>query len=255
MIRFSAHIGYLFAEMPLAQRVAAAAKAGFEAVEHPAPYDIPAPEMAALLRDNGVVMAQMTSGLGGAGEKGLASLPGRETEFREGYARGLDYAETVDCPVLHAMAGIGGDRATYLRNLDVAQRLCEGRGVDLLIEAICPDAVPGYHLCHIDDMLALAQARGLRVLVDSYHAAMDARDPAEAIRRAGPSLGHVHIADCPGRHQPGSGVLDFPALLTAVQAVGFSGAVGFEYLPRGADHLGWLPEWQALRDDIWKGQD
>lgn len=253
MIRFSAHLGYLFTDLPLKRRFAAAAAAGFEAVEHPAPFAIPASQMARLLSDHGLHMAQITSGMGAAGEKGIASLTGREDEFRDSYARALDYAEQIGCPFVHPMAGIGGDRATYLRNLDVAQTLCETRAPDLLIEAISIAAVPDYHLCHMDDLLALAAARPLRVLVDSFHARADGHDPATILRRAGSSLGHLHVADHPGRNEPDSGDLDFTSVLNALTDLGYGGAVGFEYLPEATDHLNWMPQWRGMRDGHQKG--
>ena len=144
------------------------------------------------------------------------------------------------------MAGVHGDRATYLRNLDVAQTLCEGRAPSLLIEAISTAAVPGYHLCEVTDLLTLARTRPLHVLIDSYHAAACGMDPADAIRDAGARLGHVHVADHPGRHEPGSGTLDFARVLKTLAQSGYAGAVGFEYQPSGADHLKWMPEWRAL---------
>ncbi len=253
-MRFSAHLGYLFTDLPLERRFEAVARAGFEAVEHPAPFDIAPVRMAELLSDNGLQMAQVTSGMGEAGEKGLASLPGRERSFRDGYARALDYAEAIGCPFVHAMAGVHGDRTTYLRNLDAAQSLCEGRAPSLLIEAISTAAVPGYHLCEVMDLLALAATRPLHVLIDTFHAASCGMDPKEAIQRAGSKLGHVHVADHPGRHEPGSGTLQFPQIINALRLSGYAGAVGFEYLPSVADHLKWMPEWRALRAGQQKGQ-
>lgn len=253
-MRFSAHLGYLFTDLPLERRFEAAALAGFEAVEHPAPFEI-APEMIArLLSDNGLHMAQITSGMGEPGEKGLASLPGREQSFRDGYARALDYAETIGCPFVHAMAGVQGDRSTYLRNLDIAQTLCEARSPNLLIEAISAAAVPDYHLCEVSDLLALAATRPLYVLIDTFHAASCGMSAPEAIRSAGSKLGHVHVADHPGRHEPGSGTLQFSQVINALCLSGYAGAVGFEYLPSTADHLKWMPEWRAMRARQQKGQ-
>lgn len=246
---FSAHLGYLFAELPLEQRFAAARAAGFETVEHPAPFAIPTARMRELLDENGLRMAQITSGTGNAGEKGIACLPGREDEFRNGYARALDYAEAINCPLVHPMAGVGGNDATYQANIEVAVRLAEARKPRVLVEAISEAAVPGYHMAHIDDLLALARrlAGQVRVLIDTFHATVDGHDPAEVITAAGPGLGHVHIADSPGRHEPSTGTIDFVPVLKALADLNFKGAIGFEYLPSGADHLNWLPEWRDLR--------
>ncbi len=246
---FSAHLGYLFTELPLEQRFAAANAAGFEAVEHPAPFAIPASRMRDLLHAHGLRMAQITSGMGNAGEKGITCLPGREVEFRDGYARALDYAEAIDCPFVHPMAGVGGEAATYQANVEVAVQLAEARKPRVLVEAISDAAVPGYHMAHIDDLLALARRLEGRVsvLIDTFHATADGHDPAAALIAAGQYLGHVHIADAPGRHEPATGRIDFAAVLNTLADLKFKGAIGFEYLPSGPDHLGWLPEWRDLR--------
>ncbi|MDO5633060.1 MAG: TIM barrel protein [Paracoccus sp. (in: a-proteobacteria)] len=246
MPHLSAHLGYLFTELPLEARFQAARDAGFNAVEHPAPFAIPAARLRTLLDDLGLALAQITSGMGNPGEKGIASLPGREAEFRTGYARALDYAEAVGCPFVHAMAGVGGDPATYRGNIDAAIRLCEGRRPRLLVEAISDDAVPGYHLSHIDDLLALGRTHAgqIGLLIDTFHARADGHDPATALRAAGANLAHVHIADFPGRHQPGTGTIDFAAVRDALADIGFRGAIGFEYLPDGTDHFTWLTEWR-----------
>lgn len=246
---FSAHLGYLFTDLPLEQRFAAARTAGFEAVEHPAPFNIAPPRMRELLEANGFQMAQITSGMGNAGEKGIACLPGREAEFRESYTRALDYAETVGCPFVHPMAGVGGNEATYRENIEVAVRLTEGRSPRVLIEAISGAAVPGYHMAHIDDLLALAGSLEGRisVLIDTFHATADGHNPAETIAAAGHFLAHVHIADFPGRHEPTTGDVDFVSVFNALNDIGFMGSIGFEYLPSKADHLSWLPEWRNIR--------
>jgi hydroxypyruvate isomerase len=251
-LSFSAHLGYLFADLPLERRFAAARAAGFEAVEHPAPFAIAPADLRGLLDENGLRLVQITSGLGKGAEKGIASLPGREAEFRDGFARALDYAEAVGCGFVHPMAGLGGDAAAYRANLDMAVRLAEGRGPRVLVEAISATAVPGYFMAHVEDLLALAQGFDgrIKLLIDSFHAKADGHDPAEAILAAGSLLGHVHIADFPGRHEPSTGVIDFTRVLAALDEIGFLGAIGFEYLPSGADHLSWLPEWQRGRANL-----
>jgi 2-dehydrotetronate isomerase len=246
---FSAHLGYLFLDLPLARRFDAARAAGFEAVEHPAPFALAATDLRDLLDANGLRMAQITSGMGNAGEKGIACLPGREAEFRDGYARALDYAETIDCPFVHPMAGVGGNDLTYRANIEVAVRLAEGRKAGVLVEAISHATVSGYHMAHINDVLALARSfpMQIRVLIDTFHATADGHGPAATITAAGPHLGHVHIADFPGRHEPMTGSTDFASIFNALADLRFGGAIGFEYLPSEANHLTWLPAWRDLR--------
>lgn len=250
-MRFSAHLGYLFTDLPLERRFAAAAAVGFEAVEHPAPFAIAATQMLSLLQDNNLVMAQITSGSGNPGEKGLAALAGREDEFRDGFARALDYAEAIECPFVHPMAGVGGDNRTYRSNMDFAIRSSQARAVRVLVEAISPAAVPGYFMSQIDSLLALARtaAGEIGVLIDTFHAKVDGREPAAALRAAGPFLSHVHVADYPGRHQPATGNLDFSAVFQTLADLNYQGAVGFEYVPEGSMHLDWLPEWRELRSN------
>ncbi|WP_394199295.1 TIM barrel protein [Litoreibacter albidus] len=241
----SAHLGYLFTNLPLMDRFSKARGAGFDCVEHPAPFDISPSEMVDLLETNGLKMAQISSGMGRSGEKGLASLPDREDEFKEGFSRALDYAEHIGCPFVHAMAGVKGDETTYLKNIDVAQKLSEGRTPELLIEAISSATVPDYFMSDVDRLLDLATSRKFKVLIDTFHACAMQCDPADAIRRAGSALGHVHIADFPGRAEPGTGTTNFQGILSALDAIAFSGAIGFEYVPSGQHHLNWMTKWTA----------
>ena len=248
MTRLSAHIGYLYADLPLAGRLAAAARDGFTAVEHLGPYAIPAPEMRARLDDLGLGFTQITSGMGGAGEKGLACLPGREVEFRAGFDRALDYAVTVGARFLHPMAGVvsGGwldAGETYRGNLGWALERIQGTGVRLLVEAI---TIPGYYMATLRAAAELQDAFAGRfdLLLDSYHAAVLGLDPAVWATAHAARIGHVHIADHPGRHQPGSGAIDFAALRAALSRAGYAGVIGFEYIPLpGPEGLGFLRDW------------
>ncbi|CAK7261405.1 MULTISPECIES: hydroxypyruvate isomerase family protein [unclassified Shinella] len=254
MNRLSAHIGYLYADLPLAERPAAAAHDGFTAVEHPEPWAVPAKEMRARLADLGLTFSQVTSGMGdaAAGEKGLAALAGREAEFRAGFDRALAYALEVDCPFVHPMAGVpkGGllDAAeTYRLNLSWALNRVEGSGVRVLVEAI---TIPGYHMGSLTlaaDLQDQFQGR-FALLFDTYHAAVLGEDPRRWITRNAGRLGHVHIADHPGRHEPGTGTLSFESVLTALTAAGYAGAIGFEYIPSAATSASaaFLPGWKRL---------
>lgn len=252
MNRLSAHIGYLYAALPLSRRLAAAARDGFSAVEHPGPYDIPASEMRARLDDLGLAFTQITSGMGGAGEKGLACLKGRESEFRAGFDRALDYAQAIGCTYLHPMAGVvtGGwldAGEVYRANLGWALERCEGTGVRLLVEAI---TIPGYYMGTLASAAELQDAFAGRfdLLFDSYHAAVLGEDPASWVATNAPRIGHVHIADHPGRHEPGTGTVDFPALLSALSGAGYRGAIGFEYIPSipMAESTRFLSCWKRL---------
>ncbi len=254
MNRFSAHIGYLYTDLPLAERPAAAARDGFTAIEHPEPWAIPAKEMRALLSDLGLTFSQVSSGMGDTskGEKGLAALIDREAEFKAGFDRALDYARDIGCAFVHPMAGApkGGSlnaAETYRLNLSWALKRVEGSGVRVLIEAI---TIPGYY------MASLALASELQnqfhghfdLLFDTYHAAILGEDVVSWAARNASRIGHVHIADHPGRHEPGTGTLAFESILTTLRIGGYGGAIGFEYIPSAATSAGaaFLPSWKRL---------
>lgn len=245
MTRLSAHIGYLYTELPLADRLAAAARDGFTAVEHPEPWAMPASEMAGRLADLGLSFSQVTSGMGFGGEKGLASLPGREADFREGFRRALDYAVEVGCPFVHPMAGVRGEEPTYLANIGWSLEACEGTGVRVLVEAI---TIPGYQMATLQAAKTLQDIfPRLKLLFDTYHATVLGEDPVAWVTSNAHRIGHVHIADHPGRHEPGSGTIDFPAFLAALQTTSYRGAIGFEYTPTtdSRTSTAFLPRWAA----------
>lgn len=255
MNRLSAHIGYLYADLPLAERLAAAARDGFTAVEHPSPYDIPAAQMLQRLNDLGLTFSQITSGMGGAGEKGLACLPGREAEFRAGVQRALEYGVEIGCPFVHPMAGVVQGSwlhaaETYQANLGWALEQAEAAGMRVLIEAI---TIPGYFVGTLDHAAKMQDAFAGRpaLLIDSYHAAVLQTDLARWISANAERIGHVHMADHPGRHEPGTGRVDFAAMLTALKAAGYGGAIGFEYIPTTTtqESTRFLAGWKRLLPD------
>lgn len=256
--RLSAHIGYLFSELPLDQRPAAARRAGFTAIEHPAPFAVPPRDMMRILRDEELVFTQIAGAGGDAskGEKGLTALPGRERDFRDSFARSLDYAEAVGCPLIHPMAGVAPPdadvaavEATYRANLAHAVEACRGRAVSVLVEAISEAAVSGYYMSTLDRVLAAADAVApdeISILVDTFHARANGVDASAFVAAHARRIGHVHIADHPGRHEPGTGAFGFDAFLTSLETVGYGGAIGFEYIPAAGTEqgLGWLAHWR-----------
>ena len=252
----SAHIGYLFTEVPLEERLCLARTAGFDAVEHPDPQVVPASRMKTLLNTNGLTFAQMSSGSGGPREKGLAALEGRQAEFREDFRRALDYAELIGCPLLHPMAGVAeatrasAAREAYLENLQFAVDMCRSRPVKVLVEAISHAAVPGYFVPTLSEAKLLAdevEPEQVRFLLDTFHAAASETDLVEFLAKNADRVGHVHIADFPGRHEPGSGTIDFGHFLQALDRFDYRGALGFEYLPASTtlSSLGWLADWKS----------
>ncbi|WP_312366331.1 hydroxypyruvate isomerase family protein [Ensifer sp.] len=259
MNRLSAHIGYLFSELPLLERLEAAASAGFTAIEHPSPWDVPATEMRSCLAANGLSFSQLCAVVGDAskGEKGLAALADREADFRESFNWALDYAVAVDCPFVHPMAGVPGNAdaaaaaETYHRNLGYAVERTAGTNVKILIEAISEVAVPGYFMSTLEHASRVQDIFGpgnLALLLDTFHAQANGIDLVPWIGANSHRVGHIHIADHPGRHEPGTGSIDFDALLDALAEQGYEGAIGFEYIPSRTtiESAAFLPRWTQL---------
>lgn len=252
--RYSAHIGYLFNELPLEARIEAARAAGFAAIEHPAPYSVPAGDMAALLRDAGLPYVQfgLRSGDAARGEKGIAIFPDRRDEFRANLAEGLNYAEAIGVRMIHAMAGVLPEaerrpehRACYLENLALAGEEADKRGIRIIVEAMSPAAVPDYFLptaTSAREAIIQADHPNLGLLLDVFHTVAAGDDPIRTIHDSRDLIAHVHIADHPGRHEPGSGTIDYNAVRSALSEIGYAGFIGCEYVPAGAtaDGLGWM---------------
>jgi hydroxypyruvate isomerase len=260
--RFSAHIGNLFTELPIERRVAAAARAGFAAIEFPDPYAIPAADMARALADNGLSYVQLgVIGDTAQGDKGLAAIAGREAEFHERLQIALDYAAAVGAQYIHVLAGIlspDADRVSawsiYVDNLALAVEAAAARGQAIMIEAMSPRGAPGYFLDHPNLALGVIRHighRNLGLMVDVFHSANAGVDPAGLVRDAGSSLMHVHLADHPGRHEPGTGAVDFAALLLALDDVRYGRFLGCEYIPKATTAAGL--DW--LRDPVWRQND
>lgn len=253
MPRFAANLTLLFADLPFLARFEAAAAAGFEAVECQFPYAEPAGVIRDELNAHGLclVLHNLPAGDWAAGERGVGCHPDRVEEFRAGVERALAYAEALDCPALNCLAGRlppgvteSSARATLAANLAFAAEATASVGRTLLVEPINGHDVPGFFLRRTADAAAVIQEVGapnLRLQLDLYHAAREGEDPVATIDRFGALIGHVQIADVPGRHEPGTGSLDFPAAFAALDRAGYAGWVGCEYNPRGAtvDGLVW----------------
>jgi 2-dehydrotetronate isomerase len=254
MPRFAANLSMMFTEVPFPQRFAAAGKAGFKAVEFLFPYDHPAADVARWMKEAGVVNAlfNMPPGDFAAGERGIASLPGREAEFRAGVAKALDYAAALGTPTIHAMAGLlpaGADRArhraVYVENLRYAAAELAKAGLAMVIEPINTRDIPGYFINTQAEGHAIREEVGapnLKVQMDFYHAQIVEGDVTMTFRKYFDHIGHVQIASVPGRHEPDEGELDYRHVFRLLDECGYKGWVGCEYRPRGKteDGLGWL---------------
>ncbi len=258
MPRFAANLSMMFNEVPFLDRFGSAARAGFEGAEFLFPYDHPADELARRLRAAGLASAlfNLPPGDWAKGERGIAALPGREREFREGVGLALRYAGALGTPVLHAMAGIvpasvdrAAARATYAENLRWAAAALAAEGRTLVVEPINGRDMPGYFLERQGDAHALREEIGapnLLVQMDLYHAQIVEGDLTVKLRRWAKHVGHVQIASVPDRHEPDHGELSFPDLFALLDEVGYRGWVGCEYRPaRGTvEGLGWFARWR-----------
>jgi 2-dehydrotetronate isomerase len=257
MPRFSANLSFLFNEVPFLDRFAAAARAGFEAVEFGYAYEFPAHELAARLSANGLqqVLINTPPGDPSAGGRGLAGVPGREQEFAASFATALTYAQALSCPRIHVMAGVlpkGADdgtrarhRATFVRNLRFAADRAAKDGVALTIEPINSRDIPGYWLNTQAEAHAIREEVGapnLKVQMDFYHVQVVEGDVSTKLRRWVSDIGHVQIAGAPDRHEPDTGELNCDVLFALLDELGYPGWVGCEYRPRRgtAEGLAWL---------------
>lgn len=254
MPRFAANLSFLFQELSFLDRFAAARAAGFEGVEFLFPYDFPAAEIRRRLEAEGLTMClfNVPPGDWAAGERGMACLPDRRAEFREGLKRALDYAGELGCPRLHIMAGLAPadaprDRlfATMAANLDHAAEACAPMGIKPLVEPINRGDIPGYFLHRYEDAIALIEALGperVGLQHDLYHAQIIEGDVTRLTERVLPYATHMQIADTPGRNEPGTGEVNWDFVLRRIDALGYRGWIGCEYRPRGGtlESLGWL---------------
>jgi len=253
MPRFSANLSFLFNELPFLDRFAAAARAGFHAVEFAFAYEYPPREIAARLEANSLrqVLINAPPGDYAAGDRGLAALPGREHEFAASLVTALRYALALSCPRVHVMAGIvpeGADteqrtrqRSTFVRNLRFAAREAEEQGIELTIEPINTRDVPGYFLNTQAEAHAIREevgAANLKVQMDLYHAQIVEGDLSEKLKRWLPHIGHIQIAGVPDRHEPDVGEVNYAHLFALLDELGYQGWVGCEYRPLSGTAVG-----------------
>jgi 2-dehydrotetronate isomerase len=257
MPRFAANVSTLYPDLPLVQRIGAAARDGFAAVEVQGPYAVEAGEFRRALDDARVHLVLMNAPQGdyAAGERGLAALPGREREFEAAMAQALDYARTVGAPRLHVMAGKPGGaseiecRQTYQRNLAYACDLLAPHGITVTIEPINQRDVPGYFLSwqrQAAEVIASVNKLNLGLQMDFYHLQIMEGDLGRHLHSHFSMVAHVQIAGVPGRNEPDTGEISYPALFAQLDGLHYAGWVGCEYRPARTGPggtsagLGWL---------------
>jgi len=243
--RFAANLSMMFNEVPFLDRFEAAAKAGFSEVEFLFPYDHPVAELRKRLDSNGLkqVLFNMPPGDWAAGERGMACLPGRVSEFRDAVKRALDYATGLGCGMVHAMAGLtptGVPQATlaalYATNLAWAAEQTHAAGVRLVIEPINHRDMPGYFLATQEQGAAIVEALGrdrMGLQFDIYHCQVSQGDLTKRMEALMPVIAHMQLADVPARNEPGTGEINWDFVFKRIDALGYRGWIGCEYRPAG----------------------
>jgi len=256
MPKFSANLSMLFTERDFLDRFDAAAAAGFKGVEYLGPYDHTPEEVAARLTKNGLsqVLFNVPSGNWAGGERGIAVLPDRVEEFRAGVDKAITYAKALGCPQVNCLAGItpaGVDAKTaedvFVDNLKFAAERLDKAGIRLLIEPINTRDIPGFFLTNTRQALGILDRVGsenLYIQYDIYHMQIMEGDLARTIEANLPRIAHLQLADNPGRHEPGTGEINYPFLYDFIDRLGYSGWIGAEYKPRAGTEagLGWFRE-------------
>ena len=255
MPRFAANLTMLWPELPVLDRVRAAAQAGFRRVEILFVHDLDPAAVERALRELGLelVLFDPRPGDWGKGERGLLSVPGREPEFLESVREAIVAAQRFGTRRLNALAGIpppgvsrDDARRIAVANLRAAAPLVAKAGITLLVENINTVDMPGYFASTADiaaDLIAGTGSPNVRLQLDQYHVGMMGEDARAELRRHLALIAHVQIADVPGRHQPGTGKQPIPAFLSDLDELGYPGSVGLEYRPQGPtdESLTWLP--------------
>ena len=254
MPRFAANITMMFNEVDFLDRFEAAARAGFKGVEYLFPYDYEPDRLAEKLEANGLTQAlhNLPAGDWQAGDRGLACRPDRVGEFQDGVGKAIEYATELGCKRVNCLAGIPSERAdpdqvrqTFVDNLKFAASRLDEAGVELVTEPINTRDIPGFYLCHTDQARSIIEDVGspnLGLQHDIYHMQVMEGDLAPTIEANLDVIRHIQIADTPGRHEPGTGEINYPFIFELLDRLGYDGWVGCEYRPltTTAAGLGWV---------------
>ena len=245
MPKLAANLSLLFPQIDFLQRFDAAARAGFRYVEYQFPYAWRATEVAERAQAAGVevVLHNLPGGDIARGDRGIACLPERRDEFRDGVGRAVEYARAVGCPRLNCLAGVVGAGAARARHFDTlvdnirhAAGALRAAGMSLMLEACNQRTVPGFFISTSREAIAAldaADADNAYLQYDIFHMQIMEGDLARTIERLLPRIGHMQLADVPDRHEPGSGEINYPFLLAHIDRVGYAGWIGCEYNPKG----------------------
>ena len=254
MPRFAANLTMLFTEVPFLDRFALASQAGFEAVEFLFPYTFEKKTLVEALHSNGLkqVLHNLPAGNWDAGERGIACHPDRIHEFRSGLDTAIDYATALACPQLNCLAGKLPDgvtsaqaHETLVANLQFAAQKLKSANIKLLMEPINTFDIPGFFLNRMDQAKAIIDEVGsdnLFIQYDLYHAQRVEGELAANAKKYLTHIGHIQLADNPGRNEPGTGEMNYPFLFKYLDKIGYAGWIGCEYKPATTTQagLGWI---------------
>jgi hydroxypyruvate isomerase len=250
--RFSANLGFLWPELPLLERIDAAGRAGFAAVELHYPYATPPAEVAARCAASGLRLLGVNTDVDpDRGEVGLAAVPGRAAEARALIDRAFGWASAAGGSAVHVMAGRvppedrAAGRRALIASLGHAAERAEASGLDVLLEPLSPHDMPGYFYSRLDQALEVIDAVGsprVKLMFDCYHVGRVEGDVTAQLRAHFGRIGHIQVAAVPSRAEPDEGELDYREVFAEIDRLGWPGFVGAEYRPRTTTHagLGWL---------------
>jgi len=251
-LQFSANLSFLFQEHDFLDRFGAASRAGFSGVEFHFPYAYDKAALAEVALTSGVevVLFNLPAGHWAAGERGIACQPERKAEFQDGVGSAIEYAEALGCTRLNCLAGIptgpqGKAVDTLVDNLKFAAAVMQRAGLRLMLEPLNTRDTPGYLMATTTQAMQILDAVGSKNLFlqyDLYHAQVMEGDLTRTLETLLPRIGHIQLADNPGRHEPGTGEINFPFVLSRLQQLGYAGWIGCEYKPSGStlDTFAWL---------------
>ncbi|MBL4666222.1 MAG: TIM barrel protein [Sneathiella sp.] len=243
MIKLAANLSFLYQSVDFPERFALAARDGFKGVEYLFPYDWDAADLKRILDDNGLsqILFNVWPGNWDTGERGLASLAGREKDFEETVSQALDYAAELDCKRLHVLSGLRDtnlsfdqQKAVFSKNLARAAAKAEPYGIDLLIEPINTQDMPDYYLSDVDmaaDIIHQLNRPNVGLQFDIYHCQKIHGDITKYFLKYQPIIKHIQIANPPGRNEPDKGEINFPYLFEEITKAKYSGWIGCEYIP------------------------
>ena len=265
MLKFAANITWLYREWPFLERPIKAAEDGFDGIECLFPYHFPVEELAESVRQSQMPVALINAPAGNweQGERGLASLPGREVDFTQSLEQAWHYASALGCTKVHVMAGLQQPSLARESQLECLierlKRACKDankHGIAVMIEALNAQDVPGYLVPDLTTALYIHEQvnrSNLKIQFDLYHQQRTDGDLSQNLVRLGDTLGHIQCAGVPGRHEPDYGEVDFGFIFQQLTRLNYSGWIGAEYSPRQhtRDGLGWLSSAKALRPALY----